>query len=56
MDFFSDLVDREDAIIKARLNYAIGAAVISFVYHIRWDPVKDDWTVTSGIESAIQLF
>jgi hypothetical protein len=56
LNFFEDLVDREDAVIRARLNYTIGAAVISVVYQIRWDPVKADWTVTSGIESAIQLF
>jgi hypothetical protein len=56
INFFEDLVDREDAVIKARINYAIGRAVISFVYQIRWDPVANDWMVTSGVESAIQLF
>jgi hypothetical protein len=56
VNFFEDLVDREDAVIRARLNYSIGSAVISFVYQIRWDPVADDWAVTSGLESAIQLF
>lgn len=53
---FNDLISAEDAVIKARINYSIGPAVISFVYKIRYEPVDQDWVVTSGLESAIQIF
>ena len=39
-----------------RLNYSIGAAVLSLVYDIRWDPVQGKFITHSGIESAIELF
>jgi hypothetical protein len=44
-----------DTVIGARINYSIGAAVLSFVYQISKDSngVGDS---KSGIESAIQLF
>jgi hypothetical protein len=54
--FFKDLVDPTYAVIKGRLNYSIGAAVLSLVYDISKDPVTGDWKTHSGIESAIQLF
>jgi hypothetical protein len=54
--FFQDLVDATDAVIKGRLNYSIGAAVLSLVYDIRYDPLTGQWVTHSGIESAIQLF
>ena len=54
---WSDLVSPEDAVIVARLNYKVGAAVISFLYNLRYDPaVAGNWEVTSGLESSIQLF
>ena len=57
---FNDLIRPEDAVIKARINYRIGPAVISFVYKIRYEPDpnpgEDPWVVTSGLESTIQLF
>jgi hypothetical protein len=54
--FFKDLVDAEYAVIKGRLNYSIGAAVLSLVYDIRWDPLASKWVTHSGIESSIRLF
>ena len=54
--FFRDLFSFADAVIQARLNYSIGAAVLSLVYDIRWDPSLGDWVTHSGIESAIELF
>jgi hypothetical protein len=53
--FFEDLVSAEDAVIGARVNYAIGAAVISFVYQLSYEP-PDGWQTKSGIETAIQFF
>ncbi len=53
---FGDLVDAENSVIQARINYSIGPAVISFIYKIRYEPVSQDWVVTSGLASSIQLF
>jgi hypothetical protein len=54
--FFRDLFSFADAVIQGRLNYSIGAAVLSLVYDIRYDPVQGKFITHSGIESAIQLF
>ena len=54
--FFRDLISAEDAVIGARVNYSIGAAVISLMYQLTYDPVSGGWETKSGIESAIQLF
>ncbi len=54
--FFRDLFSFADSVIRGRLNYSIGAAVLSLVYDIRWDPVQGKFITHSGIESAIQLF
>jgi hypothetical protein len=53
--FFRDLITAEDAVIGARVNYSIGAMVLSLVYQLTYDP-SDGWETKSGIESAIQLF
>ena len=49
---------REDAFIRARLNYRTGPAIISLVYNLRYIPTAGggDWQVTSGIESRISLY
>jgi hypothetical protein len=54
--FFRDLFSFADAVIQGRLSYSIGAAVLSLVYDIRYDPVQGKFITHSGIESAIQLF
>jgi len=54
--FFQDLFNLSESVIRGRLNYSIGAAVLSLVYDIRWDPQQDKWITHSGIESAIELF
>lgn len=53
-----DLVSLEDAVIQGRLNYSIGAAVLSLVYQLRHDPAAtpNPWVIQSGIESSIKLF
>ncbi|NOY09985.1 MAG: hypothetical protein GXP33_14225 [Spirochaetes bacterium] len=57
---WSDLVSPEDAVIKAQLNYQTGPAMISFVYRIKYipdaAPGENQWAITSGLESSIQLF
>jgi hypothetical protein len=54
--FFQDLFGAADAVLQGRLNYSIGAAVLSLVYDIAYDPLQDKWVVHSGLETAIQLF
>jgi hypothetical protein len=54
--FFRDLFSFDEAVIRGRLNYSIGAAVLSLVYDLRYDPVRNKWITHSGIESAIELF
>jgi len=54
--FFKDLFSFADAVIQGRLNYSIGAAVLSLIYDIRWDPLRGEFVTHSGIESAIDLF
>jgi hypothetical protein len=55
---WGDLISAEDAVIQGRVNYSIGAAVLSFVYQVRYDPdaTPDPWVIQSGIESSIKLF
>jgi hypothetical protein len=53
--FFRDLISAEDAVIGARVNYSIGAAVLSLVYQLSYVP-GGGWETKSGIESSIQLF
>lgn len=56
---FASLIDPTEAVIQARLNYQIQAAVLSFVYKLRYDDTilapDDPWVVTSGIETSIAL-
>jgi len=57
---FADLINPEDSVIGARVNYRIESAVISLVYDLRYDPFPepgdDPWTITSKLETAISLF
>ena len=55
---FASLIDPTAAAIQARLNYQAGAAVLSFVYKLRYDATAtpDPWVITSGLESSISLF
>jgi len=54
--FFQDLFGAADAVLQGRLNYSIGAAVLSLIYDISYDPLQLKWVVHSGIESSIDLF
>lgn len=52
------LFNPTNAAIQAKLNYKSGPAVLSFVYKVRYEPTAtpNPWVVSSGLESAIQLF
>ncbi len=52
----SEVFDPTNALVQARINYRTGAAVISLVYDLEWDPIEGTFDVTSGLESAISLF
>jgi len=58
IDSWASLVDPTEAVIQARLNYQIQAAVISFVYKLSYDETAtpDPWVITSGLETSIALF
>lgn len=59
IESLADLINPEDAVIGARVNYKTGPAVISLVYDLKYDPYApgdDPWVVTSGLETSIELF
>jgi hypothetical protein len=57
--FFEDLFNPEDALTTIKINYALGPAVITLLYEIRFVPDagsgEDKWQVTSGLECALTL-
>ncbi len=56
---FADLVSPEQSVITAKLNYKAGAAVISFIYSLRYNPDapgENSWETTSGLQTSISLF
>ncbi len=54
--FFRDLLSAEDAVISATVNYHVGAAVISLVYNLKYNPdAPNGFDVTSSIQSTVQF-
>ncbi|MCX7025396.1 MAG: hypothetical protein NT080_12405 [Spirochaetes bacterium] len=54
--FFRDLLTPEDAVISAAINYHTGAAVISLVYNLKYNPEADNgFDVSSSIQSTVQF-
>lgn len=57
--FFPDLFNAEDALTTIKINYALGPAVITLLYEIRYVPDagagEDKWQITSGLECALTL-
>jgi len=57
--FFEDLFNPEDALTTIKINYAIGPAIITLFYEIRYVPDAgqgdDKWHITSGLECALTL-
>ncbi len=58
----ASLVDPSNAIIGAKVNYAIGPAVISLLYDVTYDPyaaskgMSSAWKISSRLETGIDLF
>ncbi|MDY7027667.1 MAG: hypothetical protein SVR04_05175 [Spirochaetota bacterium] len=52
---FDELIDPEDAVILANLNYKTGPAVITFGYTLRYVPETDDWETTASLSSSISM-
>jgi hypothetical protein len=54
--FFEDLISPEYAVIGASINYKTGAAVISLIYDIRYDPTSPDgFEIRSSLQSTIKF-
>ncbi len=53
--FFEDLVDPDNAVITAAVNYQSGAAIFTLLYNLRYDPAKNDFDVTSSLVTTIQF-
>jgi hypothetical protein len=51
--FWKDLVTAKNAQIQAGLSYKTGAAVISLIYNLRYDPNEDTYDVSSSLQTAI---
>jgi len=52
---FDELIDPEDAVILANLNYKTGPAVITFGYTLRYVPETADWETTASLSSSISM-
>jgi len=52
---FDELIEPEDAVILANLNYKTGPAVITFGYTLRYVPEDDDWETTATLSSSISM-
>lgn len=54
-ELFKSIIDPTDAVITAALNYRSGAAVFTLLYNLVWDPQKEDFTVSSSLQSSIRF-
>jgi hypothetical protein len=52
-DFWADLISAENAQIEAKLSYKTGAALISLLYNLRYDPILDSFDVSSSLQTSI---
>jgi len=54
--FWKDLVSPEDAVIGAAVNYHTGAAVISLIYNLTYNPeAPNGFDITSSLSSSIKF-
>jgi len=53
--FFKDLVDPTNAVITAAANYRSGAAVFTLLYNLVWDPQRQEFDITSSLQSSIKF-
>jgi len=55
IDSFEELIDPEDALILANLNYKTGPAIITFGYTLRYVPADGSWETTAKLSSSISM-
>lgn len=53
---WSDLIDPNNAVIGANVNYKTGPAVITLGYNLRYVPEDGSWDTTSKLSTSISLF
>ena len=53
---FSDLVDREGAVIGATVNYKTGPAVVTLAYDVRYNPSTGEYDTSAKLMTSIGLF
>lgn len=52
-DFWADLASAQDAQTEAVLSYKTGAALISLLYNLRYDPTTESFDVSSSLQTSI---
>lgn len=55
IDNWSDLIDPDNAVIGANINYKTGPAVITLGYNLRYVPEDGSWDTTSKLSTSISL-
>ena len=53
---FKDIIDPEDAVIGAAINYKTGPAVITLAYDMKWLPEAAEFETTAKLSTSISLF
>ncbi len=55
IDTWSDLIDPENAVIGANINYKTGPAIITMGYNLRYVPEDGSWDTTSKLSTSISF-
>jgi len=53
---WADLIDPDNAVIGANINYKTGPAVITLGYDLRYVPETGGWDTTSKLSTSISLY
>ncbi len=53
---WADLIDPDNAVIGANINYKTGPAVITLGYNLRYVPEDGSWDTTSKLSTSISLY
>ncbi len=53
---FPDLIDWEQAVIGATVNYQTGPAVITLAYDVNYNPNTEQWETSAKLQSSLSLF
>jgi hypothetical protein len=54
-DLIGDVISPQNAVIGAKLNYKTGAAVLSLIYSVKYNPATSAFDVSSSLETAIKF-